>query len=387
MTYWAFGSCLFVLFPFSELLFEPLLRKTAVPWCVHVARRLFREVTGIQSRVGWRACYSGRMLRARIGTMLFRQQRRLLIPFLTGVLTGISTVTYVFMNHSACRSERYGEPLYGNTSGLPKVFCWITTTPSNLIKAMAVKRTWASQCDRYLFISSEQNSDLPSVAAVPLEGRHLLWNKTKFALTHISKYFGDQYDYFYKADDDTYAFVDNLKRLLRRFNPETPLLFGQVHMAVVPHGYPSGGAGYVMSRTALRLIVNGFVNVAMCQNDEYIANEDVKDPDSIGRGIGKSRCVSCFQVTCAVEVVSACANALGIPLIDSRDTNGQRHFFSESPFKVMASKGMKAGFRFLHPDKPTDCCAENPISFHYIEPHEIYFLDYLVHTACSPPTA
>ncbi|KAF6772188.1 hypothetical protein AHF37_05976 [Paragonimus kellicotti] len=116
------------------------------------------------------------------------------------------------------------------SSSLPRVFCWITTMPSNLIKAMAVKRTWARRCDQYLFISSEQNSDLPSIAAVSLEGRHLLWNKTKFALTYIAKHFGDQYDYFYKADDDTYAFVDNLKRLLRRFNPDTPALFGQVHM-------------------------------------------------------------------------------------------------------------------------------------------------------------
>ncbi|KAA3673767.1 glycoprotein-N-acetylgalactosamine 3-beta-galactosyltransferase, partial [Paragonimus westermani] len=263
-------------------------------------------------------------------TMLFHQQRRLLIPFLTGVLTGISTVTYVFMNHSAFRSERYGEPLHG-------------------IIPEDVRTPYFSTFISFSFVLSTPYL----TAAVPLEGRHLLWNKTKFALTHIAKYFGDQYDYFYKADDDTYAFVDNLKRLLTRFDPGTPLLFGQLHMALIPHGYPSGGAGYVMSRTALRLIVNGFVNVTMCRNDEYIANEDVK--------------------------VGACANALGIPLIDSRDANGQRHFFSESPFKIMASQGMKAGFHFLHSGKPNACCAKHPISFHYIEPQKIYFLDYRVH--------
>ncbi|KAF5396301.1 hypothetical protein PHET_11046 [Paragonimus heterotremus] len=174
--------------------------------------------------------------------MFSYRQRHLFISFLIGVLIGVSTVTYVFVNHSFVRlerlltltswdqPERYEEPVYGNASGLPRVFCWITTMPCNLIKAMAVKRTWARRCDQYLFISSEQNFDLPSIAAVPLEGRQLLWNKTKFALTYIAKHFGDHYDYFYKADDDTYAFVDNLRRLLRRFNPETPTLFGQVHM-------------------------------------------------------------------------------------------------------------------------------------------------------------
>ncbi|KAF5394095.1 hypothetical protein PHET_12238 [Paragonimus heterotremus] len=96
----------------------------------------------------------------------------------------------------------------------------------------------------------------------------------------------------------------------------------------------------------------------------------------------------CFLLCISVHLsyLGACANALGIPLIDSRGTNGQRHFFSDSPFKILASKGMKAGFRFLHPDTPNGCCAEHPISFHYIEPHEIYFLDYLVHAAHSLST-
>ncbi|KAF8567530.1 hypothetical protein P879_08681 [Paragonimus westermani] len=226
------------------------------------------------------------------GAALSYSRRSLFISFLVGFSIGISTVAYIFMNHNAVRFERrlalfsleqqqqlqrHEGLSYKNASGLPKVFCWITTMPSNIVKAIAVKRTWARRCDQYLFISSEHTSDLPSVAAVSGEGRHLLWNKTKFALTYLYKHFGGKYDYFYKADDDTYVFVDNLKRLLlERFSPETPVLIGQTHLAVVPHGYPSGGAGYVMSRTALRLIVNGFVNVAMCQNDEYIADEDVK---------------------------------------------------------------------------------------------------------------
>ncbi|KAF5394517.1 hypothetical protein PHET_11292, partial [Paragonimus heterotremus] len=181
------------------------------------------------------------------GTALSYSRRSLFISFLIGFSIGISTVAYIFLNHNAVcleqhltlfsldQPQRHKELSYENTSGLPKVFCWITTMPSNLVKAVAVKRTWARRCDQYLFISSEHSSDLPSVAAVSGEGRHLLWNKTKFALTYLYKHFGDKYDYFYKADDDTYAFVDNLKRLLlERFNPETPVLIGQTHFMEYP---------------------------------------------------------------------------------------------------------------------------------------------------------
>ncbi|KAF7234009.1 hypothetical protein EG68_11535 [Paragonimus skrjabini miyazakii] len=57
MSYWAFGSRLFLLSPFTGLSLEPLLQKNTVPRCLHVAQSWFTIVTGTRSQNVWLVCY------------------------------------------------------------------------------------------------------------------------------------------------------------------------------------------------------------------------------------------------------------------------------------------------------------------------------------------
>ena len=75
----------------------------------------------------------------------------------------------------------------------------------------------------------------------------------KFISTHTSR---NEADWFLKADDDTYIVVENLRALLRLHNPDEPLQFGCKLKQIEPRGYMSGGAGYVLSKEALRRFVN-----------------------------------------------------------------------------------------------------------------------------------
>ena len=55
------------------------------------------------------------------------------------------------------------------------------TTPDNHEKrAVHVKATWGKRCNILFFVSSVENSTLPTIALNVTESRNILWGKSKF---------------------------------------------------------------------------------------------------------------------------------------------------------------------------------------------------------------
>lgn len=133
------------------------------------------------------------------------------------------------------------------------------TSPKNLqIKAQHVKATWSRHCNVLAFMSSEEDPDFPTVGLGTGEGRDQLYRKTIQAFQYVLKNHGEEADWFLKADDDTFVIVDNLRWLLSNYTPEEPIYFGKRFKPYSKQGYMSGGAGYVLSKEALRRFVEGF---------------------------------------------------------------------------------------------------------------------------------
>lgn len=194
--------------------------------------------------------------------------------------------------------------------------CMIMTRISNWnTRGKAVRNTWAKRCHRAVFFytkvanwSTSEVSKEPNAVGLDVpDGRGHLTRKTFSALEYSYKKFAPEADYFLKADDDTYVIMENLQKIISKLN-STLLYLGRRINNLLPKGYNSGGAGYIISREAVKL---------MLTNRSSIPNDCPKDGAIEDFDIGK------------------CLAKLGIYPEDELDETGRLTFHSDNPLKVL----------------------------------------------------
>ena len=182
----------------------------------------------------------------------------------------------------------------------PTIFCIILTHPNNLKgRTKAVFESWATKCDKYKFVSvipeewtKKLNINISNETRLsgfeldyenmsylqPLNYTFDVYNKLTDKMFQTFKYLYknyNDYDFYLKADDDTFVFVDNLRKFLIDKNRTSPVTYGWDFHCYVHRGYHSGGlilkcsqcleytriivinikgAGYVLSNEALTRI-------------------------------------------------------------------------------------------------------------------------------------
>lgn len=203
------------------------------------------------------------------------------------------------------------------------------TGPKNLeSRTKHIKATWAKRCDRILYMSSVE-TDFPTVGLNVSEGRNNLYWKTIRAFQYIHQHHLDEADWFLKADDDTYVVVENLRYTLSKFDPEKPLYVGRRFKPFIKQGYMSGGAGYVLSKEALRRFVQGF-DTGKCTHFSTI--EDM--------ALGK------------------CMQTMKVEPADSRDMKGRQTFHPYPPdhYLIRQSQRPRPWFLIYDHYHPIEVC-------------------------------
>ncbi|XP_010571145.1 PREDICTED: protein OS-9 [Haliaeetus leucocephalus] len=191
-----------------------------------------------------------------------------------------------------------------------RILCWVMTGPGTLeTKARHVRATWARHCNVALFMSSEPDERFPAIGLPVREGRHQLYWKTIRAFQYVYRHHLDRADWFLKADDDTFVVVANLRWLLAGHPPDRPIYFGKRFKPFAKQGYMSGGAGYVLSKEALRRFVTAFAS-GTCTHTSAV--EDL--------------------------AMGQCLEKVGVEAGDSRDTWGRETFHPFPPESHLTDK-------------------------------------------------
>ena len=261
-------------------------------------------------------------------------------------------------NNTVQKNAIQNTSLQLNSPKLTRIICWVCTHPETKRSVILANELWGQYFDKTIYVTSNDSQLHPLstlIFPVEKESRDQLWNKTMLAFRHLYTEYGDSYDWFMKADDDSFVVTDNLYKFLSNYNSSEPHYFGRI-WKLNNQIYCSGGAGYVVSRAALKILIEGLDGKCKDQMNGIV--EDYE----FGR----------------------CLNRMGVYPEDSRDENGRFRFNCFSfRYHYQTPKGQLPGWTYEMSKYPVmegvDCCAQDVISFHYMNEKENIELNDLLH--------
>lgn len=244
-----------------------------------------------------------------------------------------------------------------------KILCWILTAVGREGRIISIADTWARQCDKTLFaISGNSTPVIPSTTPVTwvrtpyAEQYSYLWPKVHYVWRRM-QYDHPSYDWYVKADDDSYINVPLVRCMLAPRVARGLYAFGRLNRHDRYHKpWLSGGSGYIFSNAAMRRTGQALMSAP--------------GNHACGLGLGGRQ-----RLSLAEDLrVSQCAGMFGVLLVDLRRRLG---ISVRSPEKTpdLKTGGDEAMVlaRMLNcqHNMTPGCCAAVPLGFHYCTRSEI----------------
>ncbi|XP_053382973.1 glycoprotein-N-acetylgalactosamine 3-beta-galactosyltransferase 1-like isoform X2 [Mercenaria mercenaria] len=280
-----------------------------------------------------------------------------------------------------------------------QIFCWILTTKTGVVtKAAGVNFTWAPRCNKHVFFASAYGDEttLPPVPGMPVtpamqkvtidlsagkrkeyttangdnfatisigdvifidtpEGYQNLTEKSREVLQYLYLTELNNFDWFLKADDDTYMIMENLRHLLKGLDKKKPSYLGyQLEPSWYDSPYMSGGAGYIFNKAGLKLLVEkGIQSKGTCR--ESGSFEDLE----VGR----------------------CAIKSGVIIYNSVDKFERETFHPDRIHDYIPGPPPQWLYYYSRnkPKGGSECCSQLSISFHRMSTQDMLVFDHLLY--------
>ena len=219
------------------------------------------------------------------------------------------------------------------------IMCAVPTTWNHSAhRIRRIQKTWGPLCDILVFaVASEY--DIPTNVTVgellvvnmtrsasPKAGN--IWEKTHLMWTAVADMYIDKADWFVKVDDDTFLFVNHLKKFTQYYNPKIPRYFGHTILNYWKslNIVFNAGLAYVLSREALERVAVKLRNLPTWKDGmPYDACQD--------------REAAPEDATMAI-----CLHSVGINADNTLDAQGRQRFLPFHRTTDISAKKMSRGF-------------------------------------------
>ena len=251
----------------------------------------------------------------------------------------------------------------------PRIFCLISTTkPRHGERAVPVRATWARRCDGILFASDFKDQFLPSEAFYNKTGREYVSFKMFTAWRYVyDRYIannnhGDHasFQWFVKADDDTFVVVENLRKLLTKMDHTKPHYMGRpltTNKTIYHHHYVSGSMQIFSIEALRKLVTESMPYPDLCPSPRFKANEDA--------------------------FIGYCLHSVGVKIESGRDELKRNRFMLFSPWNHLHIGAAKSNNWIWRYDKTytegENCCAPDAVSFHYQSGGKMLSMEFLLY--------
>lgn len=241
-----------------------------------------------------------------------------------------------------------------------RILCLILTTEARLkTRAKTVNTTWARRCNSHYFVANTDSTSQDIIHTDYEEKRQNVVYKVEFAMKYIYDNKINNFDWLLKADDDTYVIVENLRFLLQQYDRNKPGYIGFHFDKFVSNGFMSGGAGYVISNSALRHLVKFGFNHNACPVFQNVDDPENSEDIEVGR----------------------CLNVTGVPILSSLDSSGRETFHPYAVDKYIDGLIPQYVFEWAKNEQRygPECCSQMSISYHYMDPGAMLLAEHLLY--------